>query len=146
MAMSPTQPAKTVITAEGIAKALGGRRVGGGWMARCPAHHDRKPSLSIRDADDGKVLIHCHAGCDQRGVIAILRSRGLWQRERPAPGGCALRLAMVPRGSRIRTTSSASERARHLALHKPAGTLVETYLASRGLHLPVPRRFASMPG
>ena len=43
------------MNAETIAKALGGRRTGGGWMARCPAHEDRTPSLSIRDAD-GTVL------------------------------------------------------------------------------------------
>jgi hypothetical protein len=65
-------------TAETIAKTFGGRKAGGGWMARCPAHDDRTPSLSIYDADDGKVLIRCHAGCDQDQVIAILRSRGLW--------------------------------------------------------------------
>jgi putative DNA primase/helicase len=44
------------MNAETIAKALGGHKAGGGWMARCPTHDDRKPSLSIRDADDGKVL------------------------------------------------------------------------------------------
>ena len=38
------------MTAETIAKALGGRKAGGGWMARCPAHDDREPSLSISDA------------------------------------------------------------------------------------------------
>ena len=65
--------------AETIAKALGGRKAGGGWMARCPAHDDREPSLSIRDADNGKVLVRCHAGCDQRDVIAALRSRGAWE-------------------------------------------------------------------
>ena len=52
--------------AETIAKALGGRKIGQGWTARCPAHDDRDPSLSIRDAG-GKVLVRCHAGCDQRG-------------------------------------------------------------------------------
>ena len=46
-------------------------------MARCPAHDDREPSLSISEAD-GKVLVRCHAGCDQERVIAALRSRGLW--------------------------------------------------------------------
>ena len=45
------------MTAQTIAKALGGRKVGGAWMARCPTHDDREPSLSIRDADDGKVLV-----------------------------------------------------------------------------------------
>jgi putative DNA primase/helicase len=43
-----------------------------------PAHDDHKPSLSIRDADGGKVLVRCHAGCEQEQVIAALRSRGLW--------------------------------------------------------------------
>jgi len=55
------------MTAEGILKALGARKVGGGWIARCPAHEDEKPSLSITEAKGGKVLIHCHAGCEQGG-------------------------------------------------------------------------------
>ncbi len=36
---------------------------GAGWTARCSAHDDRNPSLSIKVADDGRVLVHCHAGC-----------------------------------------------------------------------------------
>ena len=76
--MKPSLQRGPAMTAEDFAKALGGRKVGGGWMARCPAHHDREPSLSIREADDGKILVHCHAGCDQARVISILRSRGLW--------------------------------------------------------------------
>ena len=67
-------PARCAMRAETIAKALGGRKVGGGWMARCPAHEDRNPSLSIHDADDGKVLVCCHAGCDQARVIEALRT------------------------------------------------------------------------
>ena len=66
------------MTAESIAKALGGRKAGGCWMACCPAHEDRSPSLSIHDSDDGKVLVHCFAGCDQETVIAALRAHGLW--------------------------------------------------------------------
>lgn len=57
------------MTAETMAKALGGIKVGQGWTALCPAHDDREPSLSIRDSH-GKVLVHCHAGCDQRDAIA----------------------------------------------------------------------------
>jgi putative DNA primase/helicase len=41
--------------AEIIAATLGGRKAGRGWIARCPAHDDREPSVSIRDAD-GKAL------------------------------------------------------------------------------------------
>lgn len=44
------------------------------WMARCPAHDDRGPSLSIKDAGDGRTLIHCFAGC---GAIDILSAIGL---------------------------------------------------------------------
>jgi GTP cyclohydrolase II len=60
------------MTAENIAKALGGHRAGATWMARCPVHDDRAPSLSISSGKDGKVLVRCHAGCEQRDVITAL--------------------------------------------------------------------------
>ena len=64
--------------AETIAKALGGHKTGNGWTAQCPLHDDQTPSLSISAGKDGKVLVHCHAGCNQRDVfIAVLRKRGL---------------------------------------------------------------------
>ena len=44
------------------------------WLAGCPAHQDRSPSLSIHELDDGRVLIHCFAGC---GAIEVLDSLGL---------------------------------------------------------------------
>ena len=42
----------------------------GRWQARCPAHEDRGPSLSIRELDDGRTLIHCFAGCPAHAVVA----------------------------------------------------------------------------
>ena len=42
------------------------------YKARCPAHDDRTPSLSIRETDDGRVLIHCFAGCEVEDVLAAL--------------------------------------------------------------------------
>lgn len=45
----------------------------GRWMARCPAHNDRGPSLSIRETND-RILIHCFAGC---GAADVMRSVGL---------------------------------------------------------------------
>ena len=39
------------------------------WIARCPAHDDRHPSLSIRETDDGRVLLHCFAGCDVESLL-----------------------------------------------------------------------------
>ncbi len=41
----------------------------GRWIARCPAHDDSSPSLSIRELDDGRTLIHCFAGCDALSVV-----------------------------------------------------------------------------
>ena len=39
----------------------GVKRTGRGWQAKCPAHDDRSPSLSIREGELG-VLLHCFAG------------------------------------------------------------------------------------
>lgn len=35
----------------------------GNWVACCPAHKDRSPSMTIRETPDGKILMHCFAGC-----------------------------------------------------------------------------------
>ena len=41
----------------------------GSWTACCPAHNDTRPSLAIREADDGRVLLHCFAGCETLSVV-----------------------------------------------------------------------------
>lgn len=68
--------------------ALHARKSGSSWMARCPVHGDgggdSDPSLAIREKD-GKILVHCHAGCSQRDVIAALRARGLWESGKREP-------------------------------------------------------------
>lgn len=47
-------------------------RQGGGWVALCPAHDDRSPSLSVSIGDDGRVLIYCFAGCGAGDVVAAV--------------------------------------------------------------------------
>lgn len=54
----------------------GFKRTGSGWIARCPVHDDHNPSLSLTLKDDGTVLAHCHAGCDQAAVAEALGLRG----------------------------------------------------------------------
>ena len=44
----------------------------GSWTACCPAHNDKGPSLAIREADDGRVLLHCFAGCEVNSVVTAL--------------------------------------------------------------------------
>lgn len=48
------------------------RKCGGNWLARCPAHADRSPSLSVREGDDGRALLHCFAGCEFEQVLQAL--------------------------------------------------------------------------
>jgi len=51
------------------------KRTGKGrYLACCPAHSDKRPSLAIRELDDERVLIHCFAGCS---VEEILHAVGL---------------------------------------------------------------------
>jgi hypothetical protein len=124
------------MNAETIARALGGRKVGGGWTACCPAHDDHSPSLSIRDAD-GKVLVRCHAGCSQGNVIASLRERGLWSEDdrlwRRASHAATER---TPDLDDVEPSEAALAIWRDAKL--PIGTPVETYLLSRGINLPPP--------
>jgi hypothetical protein len=65
-----------MIAAE-VAAALGkATRAGSQWMAQCPLHADRTPSLALRDGEDGQLLAYCHAGCDPRQLWAELRRHG----------------------------------------------------------------------
>lgn len=49
------------------------KRTGPGrYQARCPAHQDRGPSLTIRELDDGRVLLHCFAGCAVHDVLSAV--------------------------------------------------------------------------
>jgi hypothetical protein len=41
--------------------------------ARCPAHDDESPSLSVAEGCDGRAVIHCHAGCQPADVVRTLR-------------------------------------------------------------------------
>jgi DNA primase len=50
----------------------GVRRSGRGWVAKCPAHADRSPSLSIAEGDEGRTLVKCFAGCHVTDVLAAL--------------------------------------------------------------------------
>ena len=44
----------------------------GKYVARCPAHGDRNPSLAIKECSDGRVLIHCFAGCETEDVLTAI--------------------------------------------------------------------------
>lgn len=59
------------------------RSGGRGGTARCPAHDDRTPSLSVSAGRSGGVVLHCHAGCPPEQVVAAL---GMTMSDLAAPG------------------------------------------------------------
>lgn len=68
-------------TAADIAHALGGKQTSTGWVARCPAHDDTNPSLSLSEISlTGMPLWHCHAGCSQSAVKQALQDLRIWPR------------------------------------------------------------------
>ncbi len=125
------------MTAQVLTNDLGGCWHGSYGTAGSPAHDDREPSLSISAGDEGKVLVRCHAGCDQARVIAALRSCGLWD------DGNRRRGRIVRRETRpaIDAPPNRADPKRTMTALRPweasspvPGTLAETYLRSRALH------------
>jgi hypothetical protein len=55
-----------------LSRLQGVRKDGRGWKALCPAHDDRKPSLKVDEAEDGKVLLKCFAGCRTEDIVAAI--------------------------------------------------------------------------
>lgn len=126
-------PQQAGLVAGDLAEALGGRKTGNGWLARCPAHDDRTPSLTIGQGRDGQVLLHCFAGCDYKEIIDALHVGGLW-RWRRAPKRVQRRLQeptkqdIEKRLEALRTVWQACEPIK-------AGDPVDIYLRGRGLSL-----------
>jgi hypothetical protein len=58
-----------------LSKLPDAKHAGKGWSARCPAHEDRRASLSIGEGDDGRALVKCHAGCSVDAVCGALGLR-----------------------------------------------------------------------
>lgn len=60
---------------DGLLSRLHGVKAGnavGRYIARCPAHEDRSPSLTIRAEGDGRILLHCFAGCSAIDVVSAI--------------------------------------------------------------------------
>jgi hypothetical protein len=70
-----TKPASRAVAR--VLDALDARKIhirpaNGGWLAHCPAHDDKNPSLNVSEGNDGRALVHCHAGCAGADVVAAL--------------------------------------------------------------------------
>ena len=126
------------MNAQEIVKALGGRWHGADGTARCPAHDDHEPSLSVRDGDGGRLLTHCFSGCSAEAVWAALRGRGLVAATEDRGVGPTPRRALCVGGR----PTDVNHRRRALKIWcatRPAeGSPVETYLRGRGITIPIP--------
>lgn len=63
-----TEKVLAALRESGIKVHLSGK----GCSARCPAHDDKNPSLSIGTGDDGRCLVNCHAGCETKAIVDAL--------------------------------------------------------------------------
>jgi putative DNA primase/helicase len=114
---------------------LHARRCGSGWIALCPAHDDRKPSLSVHLGKDLRALLYCHAGCTFGSILRALNITDADLRaERPMG-------ETRSREVRVRYTRRLWDDSRSIA-----GTIAETYLrTARGITLPLPRCLRFLP-
>jgi hypothetical protein len=120
------------MNAEKLARALKAVRSGRQWKCRCVAHEDRNPSMIIFDGREA-VQVRCMAGCEPQDIIAVLRSRGLWegseQQETPEPVKRE-RNEEEKKQHRLRVLARGIfDEARPIK-----GSLAETYFESRDLH------------
>jgi putative DNA primase/helicase len=108
------------------------RRCGSGWSAACPAHDDRRNSLSVA-VRDGRVLLYCHASCE---FSQILRALNISRPDLRVEGGT---IPVRSREERIRSARRLWEKSQ-----PPTGTVVEEYLAARSITGPIPRSIRSV--
>lgn len=80
-------------TAE-LVDRLKGHKSGNGFVARCPAHEDKNPSLSISTGTDGRILLKCHVGCTAEMICSAagIKLSDLFNDEKPHPNGKARRI------------------------------------------------------
>lgn len=127
------------MTLDHLIAGLKARRVGSTWMARCPAHQDRTPSLGIGRGRNGAPLVHCYAGCSQAAVLSALGTLGLRVHDRDhAPVATTVKGEHDLDQDRTRESLKAAAEAIWRASGPASGTPVERYLAGRGLTLPLP--------
>jgi putative DNA primase/helicase len=112
---------------------------GAGWIARCPAHEDRTPSLSINIGERG-IVMKCHAGCDNREVCAALGiSLGdLMDRTNGAKPKAPRPSTAVPKLNF--TDAEIAHRAEELAAQWREGGPVAEWLKTRGITAEVSAR------
>jgi replicative DNA helicase len=127
----PSEPVQRVLSAL-EAHGLKVRREGSGYKCQCPAHPDNNLSLSVKEGEDGRALLHCFAGCEFGAIAAgldlaakdLFPDKGDGHRSRPAAS------TATARKSSARTTPTKPLSLADYAAHK---ALPEDFLRGLGL-------------
>lgn len=135
------------MNAESLTRALGGRWGGSSGSARCPAHDDHDPSLSVSEGRDGKLLVHCFAGCDQKTVWAALQGRGLVERAEDRSRERSPQRRRRGPGKPILGSTPNQDHALEIlrATRDPIGRLTATYLRHRAVTGTIPATIRDHP-
>ena len=136
------------MNAEALTRALGGRWNGSYGSAKCPAHDDHDPSLSVSEGQDGKLLVHCFADCDQNTVWGALVDRGLVERAEDRPRERRRRRRPPTASKPISEPSRNQDHALEIwcASRDPVGTVTSTYLRERAITGTIPASIRDHPG
>lgn len=86
------------------------RRSGDGFVMRCRAHEDRENSLSAKH-EDGKILVHCFAGCETESIVTAI-------------GWTLKDLFLEPKASGVRLVRRPRSETIRYEIKNPAGELV----------------------
>lgn len=133
-----------------ICARLKGRWARTSGSCRCPAHDDSSPSLSVTQTRDGRILVHCFAGCSQIEVIQALRAMGLWDDSPLTRDDANNPFSVTTRRDKAgeRTSLTRQREAQDLwdACRPAKGTLAEAYLRARGIKVPIPEEIRFHPG
>src|SRR5208283_4437748 len=133
------------VDAATIAKILGGKPEGGGYLCSCPVkghgkgRGELRPSLSVSDGKRALVF-HCFAGCKPRDIIVALNALAPDLGPRPHLESRTLRRP----ATRSRTTTTHAQKLWTAAL-SVAGTPAETYLRARRLPSTPPPTIRFLP-
>lgn len=134
---------------EAIATALGGGKVfknRNGFMTCCPAHNDNNPSLSISLGNNGKVLVHCFAGCSFTEVIKAIQSVDLLSSNNIKRYGLSnTNSTSVSRVNKINSSSIEFINKLWKQAKPGSDSLVESYFRTRTLSIAVPSSIGLLP-
>lgn len=125
--------------ARAITLALGGKWYGRYGLCRCPAHGDRKPSLSLSEGQNGRLLAKCFVGCSFPDIAAALRDLGLVEGGGAYVAPDPLAIAQREAQGRAEAAKRGAQAERLWQETQPlAGSPAEAYLRGRGIVGPLP--------